>query len=54
MIGEMLHCSNLPIEQLAYFPTISEYAAMYWPLYSIVGIGVPMGLCLLFARIRSL
>lgn len=45
---------GLPIEQLARFPTISNYAAMYWPLYSIVGIGVPMGLCLLFARIRSL
>lgn len=35
---------GLPIEQLACFPTIREYAAVYWPLYSLVGIGVPIGI----------
>lgn len=35
---------SLPIEQLACFPTINEYSIMYWPLYSLVGIGVPMSL----------
>lgn len=35
---------GLPIEQLGRFPTIKEYALMYWPLYSLVGIGVPLSL----------
>ena len=35
---------GLPIEQLGRFPTIKEYAFMYWPLYSLVGIGVPLSL----------
>lgn len=35
---------SLPIEQLACFPTINEYSIMYWPLYSLVGVGVPMSL----------
>lgn len=33
----------LPIEQLAYFPTIKEFSGKYWLLYSLVGIGIPMG-----------
>lgn len=33
---------DLPIVQLACFPTINEYSAFYWPLYSIVGIALPM------------
>lgn len=43
---------GLPIEQLAYFPTIKGYAAIYWPQYSIVGVGVPMGI--LYIRKRLL
>lgn len=38
----------LPIELLASFPIIKEYSAMYWPLYSIVGIGVPI--CVLYMK----
>lgn len=34
---------GLPINQLACFPTIKEYATLYWPLYSLVGICVPIG-----------
>ena len=34
---------KLPVEQLAYFPTIPEYSSRYWPLYSIVGIVIPVG-----------
>lgn len=33
----------LPIEQLAGFPIIKGYSLMYWPLYSFVGICVPIG-----------
>lgn len=33
----------LPIEQLAGFPIIKGYSLMYWPLYSFVGVCVPIG-----------
>lgn len=32
---------NLPIEKLACFPIIPQYA-IFWPLYSIIGLGVPL------------
>lgn len=34
---------GLPVLQLGYFPTIEEYATWYWPLYSLFGIGLPIG-----------
>lgn len=32
---------QLPIGQLACFPTIRGYGIYYWPLYSLAGIGLP-------------
>lgn len=37
----IIYIHGLPIEQLAYFPTIKEYSSYYWPLYSLFGIGLP-------------
>ena len=44
---------GLPIEQLACFPAIREYAAVYWPLYTLVGVGVPMVGCALKLRFSN-
>ncbi len=40
---------NLPIEQLAYFPIIPEYAS-WWVVYFVVGTGVPLSILLLFPK----
>ena len=38
---------DLPIEQLAYFPIIPQYADYWWIAYFIVGAGVPLSLLVL-------
>lgn len=41
----IIKCYGLPMEQLASFPVIPEYASLWWIAYFAVGAGVP--LCLL-------
>ncbi len=33
---------HLPIEHLAEFPVIEDYAHIYWPIYLLAGIGVSL------------
>lgn len=43
---------NLPIEQLACFPIIPEYAS-WWLIYFVVGAGVPLSILLLKLKVSS-
>lgn len=38
----IIEIHGLPIEQLAYFPTVRGYSHIYWPLYTIVGVSMPL------------
>lgn len=41
---------GLSMFRLACFPVVSEYSSFYWPLYSVVGIGLP--LLIVYLRIK--
>lgn len=41
---------GLSMSHLACFPVVSEYSSFYWPLYSVVGIGLP--LLIVYLRIK--
>ncbi len=42
---------SLPIELLASFPVIPDYSNLYWPLYSLVGIGMPLSILYIKKRL---
>lgn len=44
---------GLPVAMVSQFPVISDYASSFWGLYSIVGVGVPIGILYLRKNIKS-
>lgn len=44
---------ELPIEELAYFPIIPKYGESWWPMYSLVGIGIPLAVKWIINQIRN-
>ena len=47
----LVYLYGLPLEQIAYFPVIPEFTKLFWPLYSCVGILVPIAV--IFIRKRT-
>ena len=44
---------GLPVAMVSLFPIISDYASSFWGLYSIVGVGVPIGILYLKKKYKS-
>ena len=44
---------GLPVAMVSSFPLISDYASSFWALYSIVGVGVPIGILYLKKKYKS-
>ena len=44
---------GLPIEMISQFPVIADYASSFWLLYTIVGVGLPVGVLYLKRKCKK-